>query len=87
MTRPGIRTGLVALAVPDTVLAVWLLSPRSFYESVPGFGVHWVKPMGAYSRHGFRAAEELSAQTGVGNRFLRLSGLCLRSCRGAGAGE
>ena len=49
-----IRVGLVALAIPYTVLAVWLLfAPHSFYESFPGFGVHWVRPMGVYSQHGF----------------------------------
>lgn len=52
--RLVIRVGLVALAVPYTVLALWLvISPHSFYESFPGLGAHWVRPTGAYSEHGF----------------------------------
>lgn len=49
-----IRLGLVALAVPYAALALWLvIAPHNFYESFPGLGAHWVRPMGAYSQHGF----------------------------------
>lgn len=49
-----IRVGLVALAIPYTILALWLvIAPHSFYETFPGFGLHWVRPMGAYSQHAF----------------------------------
>src|SRR5581483_9013027 len=33
--------------------AGWLFAPHSFYQSFPGFGVHWVEPLGAYSEHAF----------------------------------
>ena len=50
-----LRAGLIALALPNTVVGGWLLlAPRSFYDSFPGFGVHWVEPLGPYSEHAFR---------------------------------
>jgi hypothetical protein len=49
-----IRLGLVALAVPYSVLAGWLVfAPHSFYSNFPGFGLRWVSPMGPYDQHGF----------------------------------
>lgn len=46
--------GLVALAAPCTALGVWLyLAPHNFYADFPGFGAHWVSPMGPYSQHAF----------------------------------
>jgi hypothetical protein len=43
--RPWLRIGLIALAVPDSVVAGWLLlAPRTFYRNFPGFGHHWVSP-------------------------------------------
>ncbi len=48
------RIGLVALALPCTALGVWLyLEPHTFYTDFPGFGAHWVSPMGPYSQHAF----------------------------------
>jgi hypothetical protein len=50
--RVVLRLGLIALALPNTVVGGWLLfAPRSFYDGFPGFGVHWVARLGAYSEH------------------------------------
>jgi hypothetical protein len=52
--RMTLRVGLVALAVPDAVVGGWLLlAPAAFYRSFPGFGLHWVRALGAYSEHAF----------------------------------
>lgn len=52
--RGWTRPGLIALAVPYSVLGVWLvLAPHSFYRDFPGFGQRWVSPLGAYSQHAF----------------------------------
>ena len=49
-----LRVGLVALALPNTVVGAWLLfAPHSFYTSFPGFGQHWVEVLGPYSEHAF----------------------------------
>ncbi len=48
------RMGLVALAFPSAVLGVWLfLTPHTFYADFPGFGQHWVRPLGPYNEHAF----------------------------------
>jgi hypothetical protein len=50
----SIRIGLIALAVPNTIVGAWLLlAPRSFYDHFPGFGHHWVGPLGPYDQHAF----------------------------------
>ena len=54
LVPPWMRVGLLALAVPCTVLGVWLLfSPHSFYWDFPGLGQHWVRPLGPYNEHAF----------------------------------
>jgi hypothetical protein len=52
--RLVIRIGLLALAAPNVIVGAWLLfAPKSFYDSFPGFGRHWVGPLGAYDQHAF----------------------------------
>jgi hypothetical protein len=52
--RGILRIGLIALAVPNLAVGVWLaLAARSFYDSFPGFGHRWVGPLGPYSQHAF----------------------------------
>ena len=47
-----LRIGLVALTVPNIIVGGWLLfAPRSFHDSFPGFGHHWVGPLGPYDQH------------------------------------
>jgi hypothetical protein len=49
-----IRVGLMALAIPDVVVGIWLLfASKSFYDSFPGFGHRWVGPLGPYDQHAF----------------------------------
>ena len=39
----------VALAVPNAFVGAWLrFASGSFYKTVPGFGLHWVEPPGAF---------------------------------------
>jgi hypothetical protein len=46
------RAGLVLLALPSAVIAVWgLTAPRGFYDSFPGAGRHWVSALPPYSEH------------------------------------
>jgi hypothetical protein len=46
------RAGLVVLALPSAVIAVWgLISPRGFYGSFPGAGRHWVSALPPYNEH------------------------------------
>ncbi len=46
------RAGLVLLALPNAVIAAWgLTSPRSFYDSFPGAGRHWVSALPPYNEH------------------------------------
>lgn len=54
--------GLVAAAQAE--VGVWgELAPRSFYERFPGFGRHWVAPIGAYDEHLIR--DYASAEIGL----------------------
>lgn len=40
------------LAVTAVYVGVWAeLAPRSFYDSFPGFGRHWVSAAGPYNEH------------------------------------
>jgi hypothetical protein len=49
-----LRIGLIALALPNTIVGGCLLfAPRSFYDQFPGFGHHWVGSLGAYDEHAF----------------------------------
>jgi hypothetical protein len=46
------RAGLIVLALPSAVIAVWgLISPRGFYDSFPGAGRHWVSALPPYNEH------------------------------------
>jgi hypothetical protein len=55
--RPGtpswiMRAGLALLALPSAVIAGWgLIAPRSFYDSFPGAGRHWVSALPPYNEH------------------------------------
>ena len=56
------RVPLLLVAAAQAEVGVWgELAPRSFYDSFPGFGHHWVASMGAYDEHLLRdyAAAEL----------------------------
>lgn len=51
-------TARALLLVPAGV-AVWIggwaeAAPRSFYRSFPGFGRHWIAPLGPYNEHMLR---------------------------------
>jgi hypothetical protein len=46
------RLGLVLVAIAQFEIAVWgLIGPRSFFESFPGAGHHWVAGLGLYNEH------------------------------------
>jgi hypothetical protein len=46
------RAGLILLAFPSAVIAVWgLISPRGFYDAFPGAGRHWVSALPPYNEH------------------------------------
>ena len=50
--RRAIRGGLVVLALPAALIAVWaLVAPHGFYAGFPGGGHEWVAPLGPYDRH------------------------------------
>ncbi len=60
--RAAARTALALVAAAQAELGVWgLVAPHSFYSTFPGFGHHWVAPLGAYNEHLVRdyAAAEL----------------------------
>lgn len=64
---PVFRIGLGLLALSLAGPGVWaLLAPRSFYDDFPGFGRHWVSPLGPYDEH---------LVTDVGSTFLALVAL------------
>ena len=47
-----LRVGLLALAVPEAVTALWaLVSPKSFYRDFPGLGHHWLVSLGPFNEH------------------------------------
>jgi hypothetical protein len=47
-----LRGGLVVLALPSAVIAVWgLIAPHSFYDDFPGAGRHWVSALPPYNEH------------------------------------
>jgi hypothetical protein len=49
---PAARAVLALVGVIQAEVGVWgELAPRSFYTSFPGFGHHWVAPMGPYDEH------------------------------------
>jgi hypothetical protein len=46
------RAVLALVGVAQAEVGIWgELAPRSFYTSFPGFGRHWVAPMGPYDEH------------------------------------
>lgn len=50
--RQTIRAGLIVLALPAALVAVWaLVTPHGFYGDFPGGGQRWVAPLGAYDEH------------------------------------
>jgi hypothetical protein len=53
-----IRAGRVVfgiLAVVAAEVGGWAqLAPHSFWRSFPGFGHHWLPPLGPYNEHGLR---------------------------------
>jgi hypothetical protein len=50
--RRALRAGLVVLAAPAAMIAVWALAaPHSFYADFPGGGHRWVSPLGPYDEH------------------------------------
>ena len=58
------RALLVAVAAAQAEVGVWgEAAPRSFYDNFPGFGRHWVAPIGAYDEHLVR--DYASAEIGL----------------------
>ncbi|MFI5043889.1 MAG: hypothetical protein ACHQDC_03780 [Acidimicrobiales bacterium] len=53
MSHPTLaRTALAVMAAQATFLGLWAaVAPRSFYDSFPGFGRHWVAVDGPYNEH------------------------------------
>lgn len=50
--RAAARVGLVLVAAAQAEIGAWgLLAPHSLYSSYPGFGRHWVSPLGPYDEH------------------------------------
>jgi hypothetical protein len=46
------RVLLALVAAAQAEVGVWgEAAPRSFYRSFPGFGRHWVSPIGPYNEH------------------------------------
>ena len=58
----GARVGLALVAAGNAEVGIWgTVAPRSFYNSFPGFGRHWISALGPYNEHLIRdyAAAEL----------------------------
>jgi hypothetical protein len=52
MLRTAGRTLLGLLAAAQAEIAIWgLITPHGFFTGFPGFGRHWVSPMGPYDQH------------------------------------
>jgi hypothetical protein len=46
------RALLALVAVGNGEVGIWgIAAPRSFYDSYPGFGRHWVSVLGPYNEH------------------------------------
>jgi hypothetical protein len=61
-TTSAARAGLALVAAAQAEIAIWgLVAPRSFFDSFPGAGHHWVSALGTYNEHLVRdyAASEL----------------------------
>jgi hypothetical protein len=60
------RIGLVLVALGNAEVGVWgIVAPHSFYRSYPGFGHHWVSPLGPYNEHLVRDFAAASLGFGV----------------------
>jgi hypothetical protein len=56
------RAALALVAAGQAEIGGWgVVAPRSFFDTFPGFGHHWVAPLGTYNEHLVRdyAAAEL----------------------------
>jgi hypothetical protein len=56
------RTALALIAAAQAEIGIWgVAAPHSFFTTFPGFGRHWVAPLGAFNEHLVRdyAAAEL----------------------------
>lgn len=63
------RVILALTAVQGLFVGVWAeFAPRSFYDSFPGFGLHWVSMMGAWNEH---------LVSDVGSFYLALSAITI----------
>jgi hypothetical protein len=52
MNTPFRRVILPLTAILGLYVGVWAeFFPRSFYASIPGFGLHWISMNGAYDEH------------------------------------
>jgi hypothetical protein len=52
MRRTAGRAALTVLAISQATVGIWgLLAPHGFYTGFPGFGHHWVSPIGPYDEH------------------------------------
>lgn len=50
--RSAGRALLALVAAAQAEVGLWgEIAPHSFYAAFPGFGRHWVAPMGAYDEH------------------------------------
>jgi hypothetical protein len=50
--RGILRAGLVLLAIPSLVIALWgTIAPHDFYANFPGGGRHWVSALPPYNEH------------------------------------
>jgi hypothetical protein len=46
------RAGLAIVAAGNAEVGIWgTVSPRSFFDTYPGFGHHWVAELGQYNEH------------------------------------
>jgi hypothetical protein len=46
------RAALLVVAAAQAEVGIWgVAAPRSFYDDFPGFGRHWVSPIGPYDQH------------------------------------
>jgi hypothetical protein len=60
--RAPAKVGLALVAAAQAEVGIWgLTAPHSFFTTFPGFGRHWVAPLGVYNEHLLRdyAAAEL----------------------------